>query len=253
MPCCVLIPAYQAAASVGDVVRRARRHVPDVIVINDGSVDGTGDAARQAGATVLDHPLNLGKGQALRTGLRHAYRHGFRHAVTLDADGQHDPDDLPGFVAALRDHPGSLVVGTREMERGGAPAASRFGRWLTNLWVWIDGGVRVGDAQSGYRAYPVPETLGLGLQGGRFEFEMEVIVRAMWARIPVRSIPIGVRYEEVQRAGSHFHPLVDNVRITLLLAYLFVLRLLPPLRRRPAALPWPPPEDPGTPGAEGVD
>lgn len=249
MKCCVLIPAYQAAATVGTVVRGARRHIPAVFVVNDGSVDGTGDAARQAGATVLDHPINLGKGQALRTGLRHAYRHGFRYAVTLDADGQHDPDDLPALLETAIASPGALVVGTRAMEGGDVPASSNFGRWLTNVWIRIDSGVEVGDAQSGFRAYPVPETLGLGMQGGRFEFEMEVIVRAGWARLPVRSVPIGVRYEPEQREGSHFRPLVDNVRITLLLAYLFLLRLLPVFRRGHFPLPWPPPPADGDPAA----
>lgn len=239
-PICVLIPAYEADRTVGEVVRRALRHLPDVIVVNDGSLDGTGDAARAAGARVLDHPANLGKAQALRTGLRHAYEGGFGYAVTLDADGQHDPDDIPAMLDAVRSHPGALVVGTRAMGGADVPSSSRFGRWFTNLWVRIDGGVRVEDAQSGFRAYPVPETLSLRLQGGRFEFEMEVLVRGGWAGIEVVSVPVGVTYDPGRR--SHFQPLVDNVRISLLFAYLFFLRWLPFLRPRRPPLPWPPPQ-----------
>jgi glycosyltransferase involved in cell wall biosynthesis len=236
-PFCVVVPAYQAAPTIDAVVRGAARHVSVVLVVNDGSVDGTGDAARVAGARVIDHPVNLGKAEALRTGLRCAYRAGFRDAVTLDADGQHDPDDIPALVAAATAHPGALVVGTRDMSGPSVPRSSRFGRWLTNLWVRIDGGVDVGDAQSGFRVYPVPEILGLGLQGGRFEFEMEVIVRAGWTRMPVISVPIAVRYDPDR--GSHFDPWLDNARISMVFAYLLVLRLVPVLRHRPRVLPWP--------------
>lgn len=238
-----MIPAFQAAGSIGAVVERARSHIEDVIVVNDGSLDGTGDAAREASARVIDHPVNLGKGQALRTGLRHAYRRGFRDAITLDADGQHDPADIPTLLAAAAEVPGSLVIGTRDMSGEHVPGSSRFGRWFTNLWIRIDAGARVGDAQSGFRCYPIPETLGLPLQGGRFEFEMEVIVRTAWAGIPLSSVPISVHYDEAARRVSHFHPLWDNVRISGLFAYLLFLRFAPPLRRAGAPLPWPPAED----------
>ena len=238
-PFCAVIPAFQAAGSIGDVVRRVLPHVPDVIVVNDGSLDGTGDAAREASARVVDHPVNLGKGPALRTGLRHAYRRGFRDAITLDADGQHDPDDLPAMLAGARAAPGALVLGTRDMGGTSVPRSSRFGRWFTNLWVRIDGGGVVGDAQSGFRCYPIPETLALRLQGGRFEFEMEVIVRSAWAGIPLASVPVSVHYDEPGRRVSHFHPLVDNTRISLLFAYLFLARWIPPMRRPGPALPWP--------------
>ena len=242
-PFCAVIPAFQAAGTIGGVVRGAAAHVDDVIVVNDGSLDGTGDAARAAGARVVDHPVNLGKGLALRTGLRHAYRRGHRDAITLDADGQHDPADMPALMAAARETPGAMILGTRDMSGPEVPGASRFGRWFTNLWVRIDGGGEVGDAQSGFRCYPIPETLGLRLQGGRFEFEMEVIIRAAWAGIPRRSVPVSVHYDEPGKRQSHFHPLVDNTRISLLFAYLFVARFVPPLRRSGAALPWPPEDD----------
>ncbi len=247
-PFCVVIPAFQAADTIGSVVRRALPHVSDVIVVNDGSVDGTGDAAREARAQVVDHPVNLGKGPALRTGLRHAYRRGYRDAVTLDADGQHDPDDIPALLEAARGTPGALILGARDMGGSAVPKSSRFGRWFTNLWVRIDGGGVVGDAQSGFRCYPIPETLALRLQGGRFEFEMEVILRSAWAGIPVASVPVSVHYDEPGRRVSHLHPLVDNTRISLLFAYLFVARWIPHLRRPGPALPWPPEDNrPGEP------
>ncbi len=249
-PFCVVIPAYEAAATVGAVVRGALQILPDVLVINDGSRDGTGDAAREAGARVIDHPINLGKAAALRTGFRHAYRLGFRDAVTVDADGQHLPEEIPLVLEAARALPGALVLGERGMDGPDVPRSSRFGRWFTNLWIRIDGGGVVGDAQSGFRCYPVPEILGAGTQGGRFEFEMEVIVRAAWAGIPVVSVPVSVHYGAPERRTSHFLPMLDNTRISLVFAYLLVLRCLPFLRRRPAVLPWPVPMTGDNPSSE---
>jgi glycosyltransferase involved in cell wall biosynthesis len=244
-PMCVLVPAFQAAATIGSVVTAALEHVPEVLVVNDGSLDGTGDAAREAGAHVVDHPINLGKGQALRTGMRYAYRRGFMRAITLDADGQHLPADIPALQDAARREPGALVVGVRDMSGPDVPGSSRFGRWFTNLWVRIDSGAVVHDAQSGFRCYPIPEVLALGNRGGRFEFEMEVLVRAAWAGMAIRSVPIQVHYAPADERQSHFRVLNDNVRISALFAWLLVLRGLPPLRRPRPALVGPPGEPTG--------
>ena len=236
---CVVIPAYEAAETVGDVVRRARAHLPDVIVVNDGSLDGTGDAARVAGARVVDHPVNLGKGHALRTGMRYAFRQGFRWAVTLDADGHHDPDEISAFLAASIDAPDALILGQRTSPT--PPAIARWGRWLARQALRVSGGMPVRDPLSGYRCYPIEETLGLPARSGRCVYELEVMVRAAWANMPfcvidVRQIPSRSR-RGLRRALNH------GVRAAAVLSWLAVLRVFPPLRRPPAPLPPPPPAD----------
>src|SRR5262249_49657391 len=125
---CVIIPVYNNASTVGDVVRGARSHCSTVLVCDDGSTDGSGEVAAAAGALVLRHSRNEGKGAALRTLLAEAQGRGFRHAISMDADGQHFPGDLPLFAAALVDEPGALVLGVRDLVAARAPCSSEFGR-----------------------------------------------------------------------------------------------------------------------------
>ena len=162
---CVVVAVYNHAGTVGAVVRGALEHASTVIVCDDGSDDGSADAAQAAGATVLRHPRNLGKGAALRLLLATAKERGFRYAISMDADGQHLPSDLPILSEATLEHPGALVVGTRSLVAAGAPPSSEFGRKFSNFWVWFESGVRVPDSQSGFRAYPLPETVELKAWG----------------------------------------------------------------------------------------
>lgn len=236
---CVLIPAYEAAETVGDVVRRARAHLPDVIVVNDGSLDGTGDAARVAGARVVDHPVNLGKGHALRTGMRFAFRQGFRWAVTLDADGHHDPDEISAFVAASSEAPDAMVLGQRTAPT--PPAIARLGRWLARQALRVSGGLPAHDPLCGYRCYPIEETLGLPARSGRCVYELEVMVRAAWASMPSRLIDVRQLPSRSRRGARR--ALTHGIRAWGVLSWLAVLRVFPPLRRPPAPLPPPPAAD----------
>jgi len=236
---CVVIPAFEAAETVGVVVRRAVAHLPDVFVINDGSLDGTGDAARGAGAQVVDHPVNLGKGHALRTGMRHAFRRGFQWAVTLDADGHHDPDEIPSFVAASHASPTALVLGQRI--EPAPPAVAGLGRWMARQALRVSGGVPAGDPLCGYRCYPIEATLGLPARSGRCVYELEVMVRAAWAGVPLQ--PIGVRQLPSPSRRGLRRALLHGWRASYVLSWLTLLRVFPPLRRPPAPLPPPPPAD----------
>jgi predicted LPLAT superfamily acyltransferase len=228
---CVVVPVYNHAQTVGDVVRGALAHASEVIVCDDGSTDGSGDAAEAAGATVLRHSTNLGKGAALQSLLHEAERQGFRYAIAIDADGQHLAEDLPKLAEAAFKNPGALILGSRSLVAAGAPPSSEFGRRFSNFWVWFESGVRVDDSQTGFRAYPLPETRQLKVTGRRYEFEVEVLLRAGWAGIPVQSAPINVLYPP-QRI-THFRLFADNVRISLLNAVTCVRLLLPlPLGKR---------------------
>ncbi|HVP62037.1 MAG TPA: glycosyltransferase [Myxococcaceae bacterium] len=211
---CVIIPVYNNVSTVGDVVRGVLDHCSAVLVCDDGSTDGSGDVAEAAGAMVLRHPRNEGKGVALRTLLAEAHRQGFRHAISMDADGQHFPGDLPAFAAALIDEPGSMVLGVRDLIAAGAPPSSEFGRRCSNWWIWFETGLNLPDTQSGFRGYPVPEVSELGAGHRRYEFETDVLLRAAWAGIPIRSRPIKVLYPA--NRISHFRLVLDNVRIVAL-------------------------------------
>jgi glycosyltransferase involved in cell wall biosynthesis len=214
---CAIIPAYQNGRTVADVVRRAMLAGLDLIVVDDGSTDGTGRAlAGIGGIEVLTHPMNRGKGAALRSGFRRAMERGHEWAITLDADGQHDPAEIPRLVEAIRGGPRAVIVGARGMRAGGAPLRSHAGLALSNALVRVLAGKRLPDSQSGFRAYPLREVAALGLRARGFELEVEVLLKAAWAGLDIRHVPVSVRYpgRRGERA-SHFRPVRDTARILL--------------------------------------
>lgn len=224
----VLIPTHNNAGSVATVVAGALVHGHRVFVVDDGSVDGSGARAADAGATVLTHAINQGKGRALLTGMAAAAADGFTHAVCLDADGQHDPADIPSFVDAIHREPAAIFAGTRDLST--APGSSRFGRAFSNFWIWFETGEAVQDTQCGFRSYPIGPVLALGLRGGRYELEVEVLTRSIWAGSPVRDLPCRVYYPPPDERVSSFRPFLDNVRISVMNTGLVVERLLWPPR-----------------------
>jgi predicted LPLAT superfamily acyltransferase len=233
---CVVIPVFNNARTVGDVVRGALEHVSTVIVYDDGSTDGSSERAQAAGATVLRHQTNKGKGTALRHLFEAAHQRGFRYAISLDADGQHLPADLPRFLEVAAKDPGALILGARDLVAAGAPSSSEFGRKTSNFWIWFETGLRVADSQSGFRGYPLPEALQLKPWGRRYEFEADVLLRAAWAGIPIRTVSIHVLYPADR--VTHFRLVVDNIRIVALntvacLRMPLPLPLGPRLRRLP--------------------
>jgi len=230
----VAIPAYNNAATVARTVAGCLRHVSRVLVVDDGSRDA--DLTRllesRDGLTVLRHAVNRGKGCALRTALRHVAEQGGRVMIALDGDGQHDPDDLPKFLAVLRETPDALVIGCRDFSAPAVPAASRCGRRWANFWVRMLTGRDPGDAQSGFRAYPVEPLRKLRLRGRRYEFETEALVKAAWGGLPFRTVDVAVSYAAQQRALSSFRPWRDNLLITHAHVLLVLRRLLPWPHRR---------------------
>jgi len=209
----VVIPLYNHGRTVAAVVRGCRDLGAPVFVVDDGSTDG---GAQTIGAAqnvhILGHGRNRGKGAALLTGMAAAAPRA-DWAVTLDADGQHYPEDIAGLVAAIPAGERPLIVGCREgMLRERAPWTSRFGREFSNFWVRLAGGPRMADSQSGFRLYPLPETLKLPVRARRFQFEVEVLVQARRSGLAVREAPIRVRYGDLARRISHFHPFFDFLR-----------------------------------------
>ncbi len=233
---CALVPCLDGEASVAPVLKGAAEHLP-VILIDDGSTDRTAEIGEAAGVQVERLPFNLGKGAALLTGLGAAHAAGFTHAVSLDADGQHAPEDIPAMVAAAAAEPDALIIGARDFEVPNVPGSSRFGRKFSNFWVRLETGSDLSDTQSGFRVYPVAHTLALGVPPSRFEWEVEVIVRARWAGLPVLDVPIGVYYPPPEERVSHYRGFVDSARISWLHTRLVIRWLLRPLWRPPRLLP----------------
>jgi len=219
----VVIPAFRAAATLGDVVERVRRQVPGalVLVVDDGSGDGTADAAAAAGATVLRHEANLGKGRALATGLAAAVRSGAATVVTLDADGQHPPEAIPGLLAPIVAGAADLVVGARP-RRGAMPLGRRCSNWLSSTLLSRAVGFAVPDSQSGFRAMRREVAEAVRPAGGRYEYETEFLFLAARRGFRIAAVAAPTVYEG---AASHFRYGAD----TLALAAVFLRHWRPVL------------------------
>jgi glycosyltransferase involved in cell wall biosynthesis len=223
----VLIPVYNHAGGVVSVVERALALNLPVWVVDDGSTDGTAAVLeRFSGIKVLRHGKNLGKGEAVLTGFA-AMKGKADWAVTLDGDGQHDPADVPGLIRAIPAGGRPIIIGRREGMIGeDVPWTSRFGRKFSNFWVRAAGGPVLSDTQSGFRIYPLPEVRGLDVRARRFQFEVEILVRARWAGIPVVEAPVHVSYTPGMKRISHFRPFVDFCRNTVTFSQLIFLQIM---------------------------
>ena len=223
----VVVPVYNHGRTVVNVVRRIVELGFAVFVVDDGSTDlDPRGLASVAGVRLLRHGANRGKGAALTTGFGAAAKAGFAWAVTLDADGQHRPEEIGTLIAAIAEGTRPIVVGQRENMLGaGAPWTSRFGRGFSNFWIRSSGGPPTTDTQSGFRIYPLPETLSLWVVARRYQYELEVLVRAAWAGIPVIEAPVSVIYRPEGGRVSHFHPFFDFLRNTGTFTRLIVRRI----------------------------
>lgn len=228
MKVCALIPVYNNKATIADVVKRSRAVMePDVLVISDGSTDGSQEAAAEAGADVFHMDQNKGKGAAIRFGLTRAQEQGYTHAIVLDADGQHLPEEIPRLLDAAWRQPDYLWVCVRRMMPSATPVASRRGRSISNFWTTLNGWQRCMDAQSGFRCYPIRQTLALACRETGFAFEMEVLVRASWAGMRIGHIEVDVVYpRENEKRITHFDPMRDNVRASWLSFKMFLAMLV---------------------------
>lgn len=214
---CVVIPTYDNAGTIVDVIERAHKHIKDIIVVDDGSADATPELLSQIDSiTVVTHERNRGKGRALLSGFAKARELGFDCAITIDADGQHYPEDLPLLVEAACRMPGAIIVGSRGFDHEHMAAKSKFANRFSNFWFALQTGIRLPDTQTGYRLYPLDQLHGLGLVTSRYEAELELMVFAAWHAVPVRPIDVRVYYPRPEERVSHFRPTLDFARISLL-------------------------------------
>lgn len=218
---CVVVPVYNHEHAIGQTVDELRRFGLRTYLVDDGSgeagrrtLDAIG-AREQAWLRVLRHAQNQGKGAACRTGCTQAHADGFTHAVQVDADGQHDLDDLPRLLALAERTPEGVVTGIPVYDAS-VPKARLYGRYLTHVWVWINTlSLEIKDSMCGFRVYPLAALMDLfesSYVGRRMDFDTEVLVKLWWRGLPLVQVPTRVTYP---RDGvSHFDMLWDNVRLS---------------------------------------
>jgi glycosyltransferase involved in cell wall biosynthesis len=207
--CAVVIPCFNEGASIAALVAAARRQFPQVLVVDDGSTDNTAAQAQLAGAQVVTHTKNLGKGTALRTGLARAREQGFEWAFTLDGDGQHDPDDMPAFLECARQTGALLIAGNRMRNARAIPWLRRqVNRWMSRQ-LSRRAGRSLPDSQCGFRLIHLATWAVLPLQTEHFEVESETLMAFLAAARPVAFVPVRV----IGRGrSSHIHPATDSLR-----------------------------------------
>lgn len=218
---CAVIPTYQNAKTLLQVVADVHRVVDTVIVVDDGSKDGTAALLDKATGNerpekVLTHPKNCGKGAALKTGLTFAHQQGFRYAVTVDADGQHRADDIPALLKAVEEEPDALAIGSRGLQHENMPAKSTFANRFSNFWFALQTLQRLPDTQSGLRVYPLRCLHGLRWMSARYEAELTLLVFSAWAGVKLLPVPVSVYYPPRDQRVTHFRPGRDFTRISVL-------------------------------------
>lgn len=215
---CVIIPTYNNAGTIRQVAEAVNSICQDVIIVNDGSTDDTSEILKTLpkSMTIVSYEKNRGKGHALVTGFRQALGMGFTHAVTIDADGQHFADDIPLLIEEMERCPEAIIVGCRNLTEENMPRQNTFANRFSNFWFRLQTGINLPDTQSGFRVYPLASLKGLKWITSRYEAELELLVFAAWAGIPVTSVNVRVYYPPVEERVSHFRPVYDFFRISVL-------------------------------------
>jgi glycosyltransferase involved in cell wall biosynthesis len=224
---CVVVPTYNNARTLSQVLESILKFTTQVIVVNDGSTDSTLAVIKQhPEVAVVSYEKNKGKGYALRQGFQKAAELGYEYAITIDSDGQHYADDLIKFLEMLEEYPKAIIIGARNMDQESVPRKSSFGNKFSNFWFWVETGIKRKDTQSGYRLYPLKALQAISFITRKFEFEIEVLVRSAWAGIDVVEVPVKVFYPEKEKRISHFRPVQDFSRISVLNTVLVTITFL---------------------------
>ena len=211
---CTVMPTYNNSGTLRDIVERVLDYCADVIVVNDGCTDNSAEilASFSDRITVVDYGRNRGKGYALKQGFKKAQKMGFDYALTIDSDGQHFPEDIPLFVEALEQHPGALIVGSRNLNQENMPGGNTFANKFSNFWFKIQTGINLPDTQTGYRLYPLQKLPHIF--SARYEAELSLLVFSAWRGIDLVPIKVNVCYPEDR--VTHFRPFWDFFRISVL-------------------------------------
>jgi glycosyltransferase involved in cell wall biosynthesis len=224
---CVIIPTYNNAATLATVIEDVQNYSDHIIVVNDGSTDNSLELLTAfPSVQLISYPKNVGKGWALRKAFAYAAEKGYRYGITIDSDGQHFAKDLPQFIDKIDPQQDAIIIGARNMDQASVPGGSSFGNRFSNFWFWAETGIKSPDTQSGYRLYPVQALRKMRFFTRKYEFEIEVLVRAAWKGIKIESVPVTVYYAPKETRVSHFRPYKDFLRISLLNTVLVLISFL---------------------------
>lgn len=214
MNICVLIPAYNESRTISRVVLEVREVISPVVVVDDGSRDATAQLAQDAGAMVIKHPVNKGKGAALQTGFKYVLDNGYDAVITMDSDGQHDANDIPGFIEAFNKKRPGIILGSRMNDISTMPAIRKFTNKLTSFIGSLLARQKLNDSQSGFRLISSDVLRTVHLETTGFEMESELLIKASKAGFKIISVPIKTIYgQEI----SKIDPKRDTYRFIKLL------------------------------------
>ena len=233
--CCAIVPTYNHAGTLEDVLTNVAQHVQYIIVVNDGSTDNSVALlselqerfiSNSVTLEIINFAHNKGKGTALQKGFERAIEAGFRYALTIDSNGQHCASEIPKFFDMIEKYPDNLIIGARKMRHDGTPRnSSRANRFL-NYWYKITTGLKIPDTRSGFRLYPIERLKNMRFFTGKYEFEVEILVRAAWSGCRVRWTPIKAYFAPKEKRISHFRSFRDLMRMGMLNMVLVLLTFL---------------------------
>lgn len=223
----VIIPTYNNASTLLQVINQVKGYSSHIIVVNDGSTDDTpAILAKVEDIQIYTFTTNQGKGSALKKGLLLAKQQKFNYAITLDSDGQHYPSDIPMFVDEIENTPHTILVGQRNLNAENMPSKNTFANRFSNFWFKLETGISLEDTQSGYRLYPLQSLTDMKYYTTKYEFELELLVFSAWRGIKIRNVLINIYYPPEGERVSHFRPLRDFTRISILNTCLVTLTFL---------------------------
>ncbi|MGB9594633.1 MAG: glycosyltransferase family 2 protein [Candidatus Poribacteria bacterium] len=214
MKICIIIPGYNESRMIGQVVTNAHKIIDDIVVIDDGSKDNTAQISKDSGAYVIKHEVNKGKGAALRTGFQYAVEKGYDAVITMDSDGQHDPNDIPNFLDALEKIGSGIIIGSRMGDISTMPLIRRCTNKLTSFTASRIAHQKIEDSQSGFRLITTDVLKTVKLETAGFETESEILIKASKVGFRIVSVPIKTIYGEEK---SKIKPLRDTYRFLRLL------------------------------------
>lgn len=224
---CVIIPTFNNATTIVEVIKGVQVYNQNIIVVDDGSTDNTSELLRGINSLeIIRFQTNKGKGSAIQKGFERALSQGFDYAITIDSDGQHFPDDIPKFLSTIDENPNSLLIGSRNIEADGMPSKNTFANKFSNFWFWAETNQKLPDTQSGFRLYPISLYKKTHFFSNRFEFEIEILVRSSWSNIKIIPIPVKVYYAPEAERVTHFRPIPDFTRISILNTVLVLITFL---------------------------